>query len=208
MLEKMWVFLQLPWSNGCSRQLYKSLGAFSGSICKEGRKGIFCFADLRVTARKLSTVHRAKQSLGQQQDCQCQTGKGVSVKRLMSFSPSSCWFPCWKGKWMIRFRAQEVIWAPGLTFGDFWGYGFQCLQVDISWCRCYWQYPLMLPDRTLWIRKPYAQAHGRSTTITGIPNRISRVALNIFSWAFIFWLEIKQTNDQQTSHDTQSRKVS
>lgn len=40
----------------------------------KGRKGIFCFADLRVTTWKLSVVHRTNQSLGKQ-DYQCQTRK-------------------------------------------------------------------------------------------------------------------------------------
>lgn len=75
MLERIWVFLNLPWSNGYSCQLYKSLGTFSWSICKKGRKGIFCFADLRIATTKLSTVHTANQSLGKQQDYQCQTRK-------------------------------------------------------------------------------------------------------------------------------------
>lgn len=74
MLERIWALLNLPQSNGCSCQLYKSLGIFSWSICMKGRKGIFCFADLRVTTWKLSVVHRANQSLGKQ-DYQCQTRK-------------------------------------------------------------------------------------------------------------------------------------
>lgn len=73
MLERIWVFLNLPWSNGYSCQLYKSLGTFSWSICRKRRKGIFCFTDLRIATTKLSAVHRANQSLGKQRDYQCQT---------------------------------------------------------------------------------------------------------------------------------------
>lgn len=82
-LETIWVFLYLPWSSGCSCWLYKSLGTFSSSICMEGRKGIFCFADLdlRVTT-KLSLVHTANPSLGKQQDYQCQTREGCPFLHL------------------------------------------------------------------------------------------------------------------------------
>lgn len=81
-LQSIWVFLNLPWSNGCSCPLNKSLSIFSWSICMKGRKRIFCFADPRVTTRKLSIVHRANESLEKQQDYQCQTRKGCPFFHL------------------------------------------------------------------------------------------------------------------------------
>lgn len=63
MLERIWVFLNLPWSNDCHCQLYKSLGAFSWCICKERRKGIIFSVDLRVTTKHPSTVHWANQKV-------------------------------------------------------------------------------------------------------------------------------------------------
>lgn len=86
LLERIWAFPNLPWSDGCSCQLYKPQGAFSWSICKEGRKGMFFLCS--SPAGNMSTVHRANQSSGEQQGFQGQTREGVRIKGLVPFSQS------------------------------------------------------------------------------------------------------------------------
>lgn len=141
MLERIWVFLNLPWSNDCHCQLYKSLGAFSWCICKERRKGILCSVDLRVTTKNPSTVHIANQKvprLSMPDKKRSEHGSHPSpLPTAVSLDEKE---NGWLGSGPRRLSGPQDSEGHLLWLWDYGSWSWsEYIQLDVFWCRHYWK---------------------------------------------------------------------